>query len=293
MFNQARETVMDGHDFPKTFAATPDEVRAADGTRLFVRAWGEGAPVLFLHSWSANSDMWRYQMIALAERCARCIAYDRRGHGRSSDPGGGYDFDTLADDLAAVIEALDLKDLTLVGHSMGAGEIVRYLSRHGADRVARIVLVSPTTPYLRQADDNPHGVDPAVSEAMRDAWRADFHQWLADNAAPFFASETSPATVRWMLHMAEAASLQAVIACNRAVIETDFREELARLRLPALVIHGDADVSAPLDFTGRRTAELIPGARLSVYAGAPHGLFVTHMGRLNAELAAFIGLKAA
>jgi non-heme chloroperoxidase len=278
---------MDGTHLPQT-APTPDTIRTADGASLYVRSWGTGAPVLFLHSWTMSGDMWRYQMAHLADRGARCIAFDRRGHGRSSDPGQGYDYDTLADDIAAVIEALDLTGVTLVGHSMGCGEAVRYLNRHGAARVKKIVMLAPTTPFLLKTDDNPHGIDGAMFEAVRGLWRTDFDQWMDDNAAAFFTPETSPAAVRWVMSMTHAVSLRAAIACNVAVAETDFREELQAIEVPALVIQGDRDASGPVEITGRPTADLIPGARLIVYEGAPHGLFVTHADRLNADLAAFI-----
>jgi pimeloyl-ACP methyl ester carboxylesterase len=234
------------------------------------------------------SDMWEYQMMHLVGRGRRCIAYDRRGHGRSGDPGGGYDYDSLADDLASVIETLELAEITLVGHSMAGGEIARYLTRHGSARIARVALVAPTTPFLLRTADNPGGIDPAMFEAMRTDWLRDRPQWLADNAAPFFAPDTSPEMVRWLIGIALGSTLQAWIECNRAVAETDFRAELRRIDVPVLVVHGDADQSAPIELTGRRTAELIPGCRFERYAGAPHGLFITHMARLNADLADFI-----
>jgi pimeloyl-ACP methyl ester carboxylesterase len=231
--------------------------------------------------------MWQYQMAPLSSG-ARCIAYDRRGHGRSSQPGHGYDYDTLADDLAAVIERLDLKDAVLVGHSMGAGEIVRYLTRHGAGRVSRIVLVAPVTPFLLQTADNPNGVPAAAFQSFRAAWCQDFPKWLSDNSGSFFVDETSQALRQWLMSMPAQCALKAVIECNKAFSETDFREELPRVGILTLIIQGDKDASAPLDLTGRRTAQLIPRAELRVYEGAPHGLFVTHMARLNADLAAFI-----
>jgi pimeloyl-ACP methyl ester carboxylesterase len=280
---------MDGHDLSKT-APSRDTVRTRDGVNLFCRTWGDpaGQPVLFAHSWAAHSDMWRYQMADLADRGYRCIAYDRRGHGRSSDPGHGYDTDSLADDMAQVIEAFDLTGAVLVGHSMAGGEIVRYLTRHGSGRVAKIVLIAPTTPCVAKRADNPHGIDPAMFEAVRATWRKDFHKWIGDNAAPFFTPETSPEAVRWMVDLTDSVSLDAAIACNREMTAADFRAEMRRIDVPTLVIHGDVDASAPLELTGRPTAALIPGARLEVYEGAPHGLFVTHMDRLNGDVAALI-----
>jgi pimeloyl-ACP methyl ester carboxylesterase len=218
----------------------------------------------------------------------RCVAYDHRGHGRSSDPGQGYDYDTLAGDLATVIEQLDLRDITLVAHSMGCGAAVRHLSRHGADRIARVALVSPTLPFILKTEDNPDGVDKTVLERVRAKFSKDFPKWLADNAPPFFTPETSPAMIQWGINMCLQASLKALIDCNRTGAETDFRAELPKITAPTLIIHGDKDVSAPLEFTGRKTARLIPGSRLKVYEGAPHGLMFTHMDRFNRDLHDFI-----
>lgn len=259
-----------------------------DRTSLFYKDWGKGKPVVFVHSWALNSDMWQYQMIHLAGQGLRCVAHDSRGHGRSSDPGHGYNYDTLADDLAAVIEQLNLREVTLVGHSMGGGEVVRYLSRHGARRIARAVLVAPSTPFILKTADNPDGVDKSVFEQLRATWSRDFPKWLADNARPFFTPETSPEMVQWGVRMCLQASLKALLDCNRADTETDFRAELPKITVPTLIIHGDADVSTPLELTGRKTARLIPGSQLKVYEGAPHGLMFTHMDRFNHDLLAFI-----
>ncbi|MGG5823214.1 alpha/beta fold hydrolase [Falsiroseomonas sp. HW251] len=262
-------------------------IHTRDGVALFHRDWGSGPPVVFLAGWSMPSDSWSRPMLALADRGLRCIAYDRRAHGRSADSGRGYDFDTLADDLASVMDALDLRGATLVGHSMAFGEIIRYLTRHGMDRIARIALVAPTTPCLRRGADNPDGLDPAVFEAVRDALRNDLPAWVDANLPPFVMPDTSPGTRDWLRAMPLGASLQALVALNRAIEMADFRAEMRGLRLPALVIHGDSDASAPLPLCGAASAALIPGARLEVYDGAPHGLFVTHAGRLSADLLAF------
>ena len=259
-----------------------------DGARLFYKDWGNGKPVVFVHSWALNSDMWQYQMIHLAGLGLRCVAYDIRGHGRSSDPGRGYDYDTLAGDLAAAIEQLDLRDITLVAHSMGCGAAVRYLSRHGADRITRVALVSPSLPFTLKTEDNPDGVDKSVLERSRATWSKDFPTWLAKNARPFVTPETSPEMVQWVITMCLQASLKALIDCNHTGAETDFRAELPKITTPTLIIHGDKDVSTPLEFTGRKTARLIPGSQLKVYEGAPHGLMFTHMDRLNGDLYDFI-----
>jgi non-heme chloroperoxidase len=264
-------------------------IRTREGADLFYRDWGTGKPVVFLSGWALSCDMWNYQMVPLSEQGLRCIAYDRRGHGRSSDPGRGYDYDTLADDLASVLETLDLRDVTLVGHSMASGELVRYLSRHGDGRVERLVFVAPAaTPFVLKTADNPDGIDASVLEYFRtQVLLRDFPQWMADNAPPFFVPETSPEMRHWLMSLMLRCSMKALIECNRAMSSTDFRAELPRIRVPTLVIHGDKDASAPLELSGRRTAQLIPGSRLEVYEGAPHGLFLTHMERLNADLLAF------
>jgi non-heme chloroperoxidase len=262
-------------------------IETRDGTRLHWREWGRGAPMLFVHSWAMRSEMWDYQVAALAERGFRCLAYDRRGHGRSDIPAAGYDYDTLADDLAAVIEALDLSGLTLVGHSMGGCEILRYLTRHGSARVKRIALLAPTAPLMARAPDNPAGVPAEVLEAVRAEWRRDFPKWVADNTAPFFTPETSPALVKWAVDMLLEIPLPVAIACNRAVTETDFRRELRRIEVPTLLLHGDKDASAPLPLTGEPAAALIPNCTFKRYEGAPHGLMFTHRERVNADLAEF------
>jgi non-heme chloroperoxidase len=172
-------------------------------------------------------------------------------HGRSSQPGGGYDSDTLADDLATVIERLDLHDVTLVGHSMAGGEIVRYLSRHGAGRVSRIVLIAPTTPFILQTADNPHGVAEAYIDQARAQWSRDFSKWLVDNSRPFFVPETSQEMMDWVGSLMRQASLKAVLDCNYSMAHTDFRPDLAKVTVPALIIQGDKDASAPLELTGR------------------------------------------
>ena len=271
---------------PATRTASP--IRTADGVGLFHRDWGSGPPVVFVASWSLPSDSWAYQMLALSEAGCRCVAYDRRGHGRSDDPGRGFDFDTLADDLAAVMEALDLRGATLVGFSMGTGEVVRYLTRHGAGRVARIVLIGTTTPMLARAADNPDGLDPALFEAFRiGALMQDFPGWIDDSMVPFVTAETPPGLRNWVRDMALRTSAKALLNCNRTLTAADFRAELRSVGVPTLVIHGGQDMTCPLDLTGRPTAALVPDARLTVYEGAPHGLFLTHMARLNADLLAF------
>lgn len=259
-----------------------------DGASLFLRDWGAGQPVLFVHSWAMSADLWQYQMIHLVERDFRCLAFDRRGHGRSSDPGRGYTCDRLADDLAAVIEGFGFRGITLVGHSFGCGEIVRYLSRHGAGRVSRAVFVSPTLPFALRTADNPDGLDRTAVESVRARIKSDFPQWLTDNARTFVAPETSESMIEWAKGMILQASLKAILDCNLVGLETDYRSELHKITIPVLIIHGNKDVSAPLERTGRKVAQLIPGSRLVVYDGAPHGLMLTHMDRLNMDLVSFL-----
>ncbi|QBB72714.1 alpha/beta hydrolase [Pseudolysobacter antarcticus] len=270
--------------------AAPNFIHTNDGTMLFYRDWGQGAPVVFVGSWSLPSDMWNYQTLALSEQGLRCISYDRRGHGRSSDPGRGYDFDTLADDLAALLEVLDLRGVTLVGHSMGCGEIVRYLTRFGSDRVARIALLGTTTPMLALAPDNPDGIDVALFEFFQtQQLMRDYPEWIEENLPPFVVPQTTPAMVNWVRQMALNTSAKALKDCNTAVVRADFRQEMKRINVPTLILHGDLDASAPLALTAEASAALVPGAVLKIYQGAPHGFFITHMDGINADLLAFAG----
>lgn len=263
------------------------QIVARDGTRLFHRDWGDGKPMVFLIGWTLTSESWAYQAADLSDQGLRCISYDRRGHGRSDDPGQGYDLDTLADDLAAVIDSLDLHDVTLVAHSFGALEATRYLSRHGSGRIARMVYLAAAGPCLGQKADNPHGAPRAYFEHSWKLWRADFPKWVDDNAEPYFVPGTSEGIKAWTKAQMVQCSMRATLDVGRILADADVRQELTRVRVPTLVIHGDKDASAPIDITGRRFAALIPGAELKVYEGAPHGLYITHMDRLNADLLAF------
>jgi non-heme chloroperoxidase len=264
-------------------------VETADGAQLFVRDWSSGAPVVFMSGWTLPSDSWGYQMTPLSEAGLRCIAYDRRGHGRSSDPGRGFDYDTLADDLSAVLEALDLQDVTLVAHSMAGGEAIRYLSRHGSQRVARLALIGTTLPFLSKTADNPDGLDPAIFEQGRQSvFARDFPTVLQANLRPFLLPETPDATLDWVRNMMLQCSLKAAIDCNRALTSTDFRSELPKIALPILIVHGDKDSSAPLPLTASKAAQLAPRATTKIYAGAPHGLMLTHAAQLNRDLLEFM-----
>lgn len=263
-------------------------IETTDGTSLFYSDWGSGTAVVFLAAWCLNSSAWDYQANFLTSRGIRCVAYDRRGHGRSSRPGSGYDFDSLSDDLATVLEQMDLKNITLVAHSMGAGEAVRYLTRHGRDRVRRLVLLAPITPFLLKTPDNPDGIDHAILERGRTALSKDFPKMLWDNWPPFFVKDTPREMMAWAASLMLQCPLKIALDCNRSFTETDFRPDLRRITTPTLIIHGTADVSAPIDITGRKTAQMIKGSQLRVYEGAPHGLIFTHMDRLNSDLLEFI-----
>ncbi len=265
----------------------PPVITTTDGLRLFHKDWGTGKPILFVHAWSMSSDFWEYQMYPLSKQGFRCVAFDRRGNGRSEDNGTGYDCDTLADDLAGVIEQLDLHDITLVGHSLGASEVVRYLGRHGSSRVSRAVLIAGGTPPLMKSADNPQGVDREFFDANRAAMLADRAQWLRDNARPFFVASTSESIIDWTVAMMMQSSLRAMIEMTHALSETDLRPDLRSIDVPVLVIHGTADESIPLTF-GRRTQEYLTHGRTIEYQGAPHGLLVTHAARLNKDITTFI-----
>jgi non-heme chloroperoxidase len=267
-----------------------DFVEAADGTKLAYTDWGSGRPIVFVHAWALPSQMWDYQRGPLSQQGLRCIAYDRRGHGRSSVPNRGYDCDTLADDLSALLTQLDLSDVTLVGHSFGGGEIVRYLTRHGSSRIAKVALVAPAaTPFVMKTADNPHGIPAEKLEFFRTKiLQEDFPKWLEDGKKAFFVADTSPSLQEWVMQLMLTTPLRVAIECNRVMTSTDFRAELPKISVPVLIVHGDKDASAPIDLTGRPTAKLIPNAQLKVYEGAPHGLFLTHKDRLNADLLGFI-----
>ena len=265
-----------------------NEIRAKDGARLFHRDWGEGPAIVFAASWALSSEMWAYQVAHLSDAGFRCIAFDRRGHGRSDAPATGYDMDTFADDLQSVIETLDLREVILVGHSAGGAEVVRYLGRHGTTRVHKAVLIAPVTPYLLHTADNPNGAPQAYFDATMAQWALDFPKWVYDNTPPFFTSETSPGMVAWLRDQLLTTPAPVAIATMRAVIGKDLRPDLAKIDRPVLVMHGTKDVSAPIEITGRPTAAGIRGAELKVYDSAPHGLFVTHMAQINRDLEAFI-----
>ncbi|MGR8012334.1 alpha/beta fold hydrolase [Streptomyces hypolithicus] len=270
-------------------------VTAGNGTQLYYNDWGTGRPVVFLNTAMLDSRMWEFQAPYLAARGLRAITYDRRGFGRSDRPWDGYGYDTLADDVAALLDHLDLYDVTLVGHAMGGGEAVRYLSRHGSGRVARLALISSTTPFVMQAPDNPDGIDFAVFEQIADSMTKDRARFVAEAIVPFFAGpHTDPQALPISFELAQLLTRSALESSPRAAVEVyrtlftaDLREDVRAVGVPTLLIHGAADLAAPLELCGRPSAELIPGSRLSVYEDAAHGLFATHADRLNEELLAF------
>jgi len=272
---------------------TRDTVTTRDGTTLHVTDWGHGQPVVFSHGWPLSGDAWEDQMMFLAEHGYRVVAHDRRGHGRSSQPWHGNDMDTYADDLAAVMEALDLTGATLVGHSTGGGEVARYIGRHGTGRVAKAVLIGAVTPQMVVSEHNPDGVPLSVFDGIREGVMNDRAQFFLDLTMPFYNFNREGATVSEGLRQSFLAqglqcSKRAAHACVKQFSETDFIEDLKKMTIPTLVIHGDDDQVVPLATTARRAVELLPQGRLSVYEGAPHGLPSTHKHKLNADLLAFL-----
>jgi len=269
-------------------------IQSRDGTVLHVKHAGEGRPVVLIHGWPLTGDMWEYQTLALIEAGYRVITYDRRGFGQSAHPARGYDYDNFADDLAAILEDADARDAVLVGFSMGGGEVARYLSRHGTDRVAKVALISSVVPYLSKAPDNPDGVDPSVFEEMKTKIRQDRFAFLGDFAKMFYgvgvvSKPVSRELLDWTFILATMASPKATLDCVDAFATTDFRRDLAAFTVPTLVIHGTADKTVPIEPTGRAVAAALPAATFIEYEGEPHGLFATAPERLNRDLIEFIG----
>lgn len=269
------------------------ELTLNDDTQLYYEDVGRGRTLLLIHGWPLSGAMWEYQVEPLARAGFRCVTYDRRGFGRSGKPGAGYDYATMAEDMAQLIERLDLKDITLVGFSMGGGEVAEYLSRHQHEgRVARAVLVSSIVPYMLKTDDNPDGVDEQVFLDMQAGLRKDRPAFLTEFTEKFFgvgllSSTVSNPMLAASCEVAMQASPIATIDCIDAFARTDFRAKAKSISVPTLVIHGDSDDIVPIDTAGKCAAEIIPGAELEIYSGAPHGLFFTHKDQLAADLAAF------
>ncbi len=267
-------------------------ITVKDGTTIYYKDWGKGPVVTFSHGWPLNSDMWDGQMMFLAQHGFRCVAHDRRGHGRSSQPWSGNDMDGYADDLAALIEALDLRDITMVGHSTGGGEVARYIGRQGTKRVAQAVLLSAVTPILLKSDTNPQGIPVEVFDGLRSGLAKDRSQFYKDFAPTFYGANRPGAQVSqgmldqfWLWSMQ--AGLKNAYDSIKAFSETDFTEDLRKFDIPTLVMHGEDDQVVPVKDSARRSAKLIKGAVEIYYPGLPHGLTATNPDVVNRDLLAF------
>ncbi|MFU9136533.1 alpha/beta fold hydrolase [Erwinia tasmaniensis] len=265
---------------------------AQDGTKIYFKDWGKGKPVLFSHGWPLDADMWDSQMNFLAQRGYRAIAFDRRGFGRSDQPWEGYDYDTFASDINDLIEHLDLREITLVGFSMGGGDVARYIGRYGSERVSALALLGAVTPIFIKTDDHPEGVDKSVFDDIKVGLLKDRAQFISDFSTPFYGlnkgQSVSDGVKAQTLNIALLASLKGTVECVTAFSETDFRADIAKIDVPTLVIHGSGDQVVPFEATGRLAASTIKNARLKVYENAPHGFAVTHQQQLNDDLLAFL-----
>lgn len=261
--------------------------------KIYYEDSGTGKPVVFIHGWPLSGAMWEYQITQLPQQGLRCITYDRRGFGYSDRPFTGYDYDTLAGDLKALLDELDLNDITLVGFSMGAGEIAKYFSLYGGKGVAKVVLVSGVTPYMLKTADNPEGVPQEVFDGMAKGMIEDRPDFMEGFNKDFFGVSlvnhpVSAAFLANSLTKCMDANVMATLECAKSFSSTDFRQDVVKINVPTLIIHGDADKTVPIKPTGEQSAELIPNARFIVYEGAPHGLWYTHKERLNQDLIDFI-----
>ena len=268
-------------------------ITTKDGTQIYYRDWGTGQPVVFSHGWPLTGDAFEDQMYFLTTKGYRCIAHDRRGHGRSSQPSFGNDMDTYADDLAALVEALDLKDAIHVGHSTGGGEVTRYIGRHGTKRVAKAVLIGAVPPLLLKTDANPNGLPIDLFDGLRAGVRADRAQTFIDFSVPFYGFNRPDAKISQGLR--DSFFLQAMLGgfigvhdCIKAFSETDFTEDLKKFDVPTLIMHGDDDQIVPIGISAMLSSKLVKDATLKVYPGLPHGMCSTHKDVINADLLAFI-----
>lgn len=263
-------------------------VQTADKTELYVKDWGSGRPLVLIHGWPLHSDSWEHQALALTEAGYRVVSYDRRGFGRSGQPFQGYDYDTLADDLASVIDALDLRDATICGFSMGGGEVARYIGRHGTAKLRQAVLIGSIAPFMKKTGDNENGVDEAVFGQMKDAIRKDRPGFMRDFFPGFYGEGVGQATLDWTWSMAMMASPKATLDCIDAFGHTDLRKDMGKFDIPTLIVHGTGDDIVPIDTSGRAAAKAIKKSTLKEYDGAPHGLTATHAEQLNRDLLDFL-----
>jgi non-heme chloroperoxidase len=268
-------------------------ITTRDGVSLYVKDWGKGRPVILLHGWPLSADTFDHLAMAIADAGMRAIAYDRRGFGRSGQPWGGYDYDTLATDLADVIQQTDARGAALVGFSMGGGEVVRYLARFRDHTVSQAVLIGSVVPYMLQTPDNPKGVPQAVFDEMAEGITADRAKFWAGFFPQFYGTglvrhPVSGEVIEWSRQVAMQASLKATLGCARAFATTDFRPDLKAVTVPTLIIHGTDDVTVPIDVSSRQAAAGIAGSVLKEYDGGPHGLLASHQTEIRNDVLAFL-----